>query len=196
MQILWSVTCFTSLSGLVHVSVRTLASMKTLWMSIVLVNESEYRQLGKWSRCLIFSFSSPEWIGWLWDIRPKLVVWSDSFFSLISTVSSVKESHNKIPSHLYPETPIHTPAWTPESCSYLTIGRRCEQCHAHSYYLTNLCEYWDCSTSSPKGPWLRYPCRVTHKDSQRSGSEGTEGPQMELHRLALLCPSAVISPHA
>lgn len=30
-----------------------------------------------------------------------------------------------------------------------------------------------------RGPRLRYPCHVTHKDSQRSAEEGTEGPQME-----------------
>lgn len=59
---------------------------------------------------------------------------------------------------------------------------------------TNLCVYWVCSIISPKGPWLRYPCHVTPKDSQRSASGGTEGPQMELHQLTLLCPSAVISP--
>lgn len=72
----------TTVSGFVHVSVRTWASMEPLRMSIVLFNESDYRQLGKWGRCLIFSFSSPQWIGWLWDIRPKLALWSDSFFSL------------------------------------------------------------------------------------------------------------------
>lgn len=40
---------------------------------------------------------------------------------------------------------------------------------------------------------LAYPCHVTPKDSQRSGTEGTEGPQMELHQLALACLSAVTS---
>lgn len=40
------------------------------------------------------------------------------------------------------------------------------------------------STSCQRVLRLRYPCRVTHKGSQRSTGEGTEGPQMELHRLS------------
>lgn len=40
--------------------------------------------------------------------------------------------------------------------------------------------YTECAALAVMGPWLRYPCHVTPKDSQRSGSEGTEGPQMEL----------------
>lgn len=39
--------CFTSLTGCVHVAMRTLASGAPLWMSIVHVNESGYGQLGK-----------------------------------------------------------------------------------------------------------------------------------------------------
>ena len=54
--------------------------------------------------------------------------------------------------------------------------------------------YYQLTSVHTEGAWLRYPCHVTPKDSQRSGSEGTEGPQMELHQLVLLCPSAVTSP--
>lgn len=71
----------------------------------------------------------------------------------------------------------------------------CLRCDLFMRKLPPVCIEWVWSNSVPKGPWLRYPCHVTPKDSQRSGSEGTEGPQMELHRLALLRPSAVISPH-
>lgn len=69
------------------------------------------------------------------------------------------------------------------------------RCDLFMHKLLPVCIEWVWSNSVPKGPWLRYPCHVTPKDSQRSGSEGTEGPQMELHRLALLRPSAVISPY-
>lgn len=173
------------LTGCVHVSMRTLASMEHRCMSIVLVNESCYGQLGKWSRCLIFSFSSPQWIGWLWDITPKLALWSDSFFLSLAQC----QVWIKIPSHIHPH------AWIPDLFDlWQEVWFIVEPPHAHSYYPTNLGVYSVCSTSSPKGPWLRYPCHVTPKDSQRSGSGGTEGPQMELHRLALLCPSPVTSP--
>lgn len=160
--------------------------VEPLWMSIVLVNESGCGQLGKWSRCLIFSFSSPLWIGWLWDITPKLALWSDSFFpSLFSTVSSVNQSRYKISS--YPEAPFYTNTYT-WLCVWGVI-------YLFMHKLLPVCIEWVWSNSVPKGPWLRYPCHITPKDSQRSGSEGTEGPQMELHRLALLRPSAVISPY-
>lgn len=47
MQTLHPATCFASLTGCLCVSVRTPASMEHLSVSIVLVNESGYGQLGK-----------------------------------------------------------------------------------------------------------------------------------------------------
>lgn len=86
--------------------------MEALCMNIALVNESGYGQLGKWSRCLIFSFSSPLWIGWLWDIMPKLVLWSDSFFSLISTVSRRNQSlYSLLRAPLWEEVSIWVQCW-------------------------------------------------------------------------------------
>lgn len=51
--------------------------------NLVLVNESDCRQLGKWSRCLILPFSSPQWIGRLWDIRDHLALWSNRGFYMV-----------------------------------------------------------------------------------------------------------------
>ena len=197
MKTFLSATCLTSFTGCVHVSLRTRASMEPLCMSIVLVNESGYGQLGKWNRCLIFSFSSVDWLTLGYYTQISTVKWQFFFLSLalcqVWNKASTNPSPSFIPKHL--STHTHTHTHTRIVC-HLTFGWRCEPFHADSYYQANLCVYWVCSTSSPKRPQLRYPCHVTPKDSQRSGSEGTEGPQMELHRVALPCPSAVTSPRA
>lgn len=119
------------------------------------------------------------------------------FFSLISTVSSVNQSfYNKPPSppanFIQTHLSTHTHALLNPNGTWLEVWFILHSHFVHTPF--KLFVYWVCSSSSPIGPWLRYPCHVTPKDSQRSARGGTEGPQMDLHQLALLCPSAVTSP--
>lgn len=119
--------------GLPPVSLSSAAQRgPELRWNLVLVNESDCRQLGKWSRCLILSFSSPQWIGWLWDIRDNLTPWSKGGFymflgvfftpALIRGVKSELKSAAK--SSLSRNCSIHRHTWTPWLGACWTTGKK------------------------------------------------------------------------